>query len=1273
MTNILGWSMRQLLKWWKNRSKASRRRRANEIGWDGFLRAQLEPRVLFATNLGTLDVGRLYLPNQTMTGALTSDGLTKYTFTVPDSHVDIYMSMEAFEILQPELGMTLEGVASTDESIAQAEPKFLAADLAAGTYTLDIRNPDLIDRDKTLVINVDSAAGGGVILAPDGSVIPGAEASARSGRDLGTLSAGAAASVREFVGGYNNDLIADYGDNYFFDIPTSGTVSATLDQLAADVAGGLVSQTVTIYRDFDEDGLFEANEVLAKKGGVVPGAGGAASATLSSGHYGVVVTPLPGIFNRVGGSSYRLRLSYTPPDTGGNSLAAATNVGTVGGAIVTRTDYVSAADSTDVYKFTTVAGGPFVFDANVGGLFPGSDNLVQLILDANGNNVIDKGELLASEETFNGSGVHLSASLAAGTYLVRVSRVAGEGPYSLFMVARNTDQGGPASFPTNINFNTSALGMKEIVDTVSATDLEDVFRFDVESVATIRASFPVTALGTDANLQLVRDSNNNNVLDAGDALLRSSNNASNAGESIAASATPGKYLLRVVRAAGTPQYDLTVNADYAGSFPSTARGMTLTGADSSTIEFLGPGADTVDFYRLNVSGPIQLNAFMFNLGDQVTLSVGRDDNRDQVIDPAETLLSKALPLGTGDRETVNLLSAGTYYVKVTFTGTVGLNYGITFASAPVDNAGNSFSDARNLGGLVSPLTFSDFVGDGSINAADDLDDFYRFDAGTAGPYVFVGQAPFVSPGASIAMQLIRDNNRNGHIDTGEVIATTSAPPNFGVPPLVATIDKPGTYYVHIVRTSGEANYTASFAAFSTDTAGNTVAATARSLGAFSDSSATLTSGTAFVGRIDRDDLYTVDVTNDGELSLALADATPSAFIAIAPVPPFTGVTTPFEFETIFESTPIDRRASSARFGPDLIQGFVVSPGKYIIRVHSEIDTNYNLSVSYAPELPFGSNGPLFLASGLPTSGATIQAEDFDRGGEGVAYHDATAGNSGNSGRDTDVDLFANPGGGFRVDGADAGEFLNYSIFAEANGFFDIDVAAGAAASGGTFHIELDGAPVGTLQSLPVPVTGSNSTFAAVTASHVFVSQGPHILRLAIDSRGASQTSAGGFDSLTIRRSQTDIGTFTLTPQHATTDSHGRAILAVQWTVPGNSWHDLTTIDIRLRDEAGRAIWLRFDEASNTLRLYNSHSGKFGPARKIGSRGFLLGDHVAIDLSQVSIAAAGPDSPTVTLTIGMKFLGARTRHFVVDLAASNDAGFIGDFVEAGTLDVIHRRN
>jgi len=129
---------------------------------------------MLATDLGTLAVGRTYLPNQTINGAFTSTGLTKYTFTVPDAHVEIDMSFNVFEEPLAHLDMTLEGVASTFDPAnpISVGPQVIRADLTAGTYTLDVVNPpspNPLDRIKTLVFNVDlapaEAPGGDVATA----------------------------------------------------------------------------------------------------------------------------------------------------------------------------------------------------------------------------------------------------------------------------------------------------------------------------------------------------------------------------------------------------------------------------------------------------------------------------------------------------------------------------------------------------------------------------------------------------------------------------------------------------------------------------------------------------------------------------------------------------------------------------------------------------------------------------------------------------------------------------------------------------------------------------------------------------------------------------------------------------------------------------------------------------------------------------------------------------------------------------------------------------
>jgi len=65
----------------------------------------------------------------------------------------------------------------------------------------------------------------------------------------------------------------------------------------------------------------------------------------------------------------------------------------------------------------------------------------------------------------------------------------------------------------------------------------------------------------------------------------------------------------------------------------------------------------------------------------------------------------------------------------------------------------------------------------------------------------------------------------------------------------------------------------------------------------------------------------------------------------------------------------------------------------------------------------------------------IQAEDFDTGGEGVAYHDTTSGNSGGAYRDTDVDIegTSDDGGGHNIGWIEKGKWWEYTVDISADG------------------------------------------------------------------------------------------------------------------------------------------------------------------------------------------------------------------------------------------------
>jgi VCBS repeat-containing protein len=172
-------------------------------------------------------------------------------------------------------------------------------------------------------------------------------------------------------------------------------------------------------------------------------------------------------------------------------------------------------------------------------------------------------------------------------------------------------------------------------------------------------------------------------------------------------------------------------------------------------------------------------------------------------------------------------------------------------------------------------------------------------------------------------------------------------------------------------------------------------------------------------------------------------------------------------------------------------------------------TTFNLIITSSS---MSSSSPFYgTAFVIPT---TIQAEDFDNGGEGVAYHDVDAVNLGGAYRSTGVDIepTSDTGGGFDVGWTRAGEWLKYSINVPTAGNYNFDVRVASAGSGGTFHIEVDG--VDQTGALVVPNTGGWQVWQTITKSNVSLSVGPHVLRLVMDTNGPT-TGVGNFNWIRI--------------------------------------------------------------------------------------------------------------------------------------------------------------
>ena len=130
---------------------------------------------------------------------------------------------------------------------------------------------------------------------------------------------------------------------------------------------------------------------------------------------------------------------------------------------------------------------------------------------------------------------------------------------------------------------------------------------------------------------------------------------------------------------------------------------------------------------------------------------------------------------------------------------------------------------------------------------------------------------------------------------------------------------------------------------------------------------------------------------------------------------------------------------------------------------------------------------------------TWEAENFDLGGEGVAYHDNVPGNAGGlyrSGEDVDIFVSNDPSGGaYIVKNFATGEWLNYTISVPANGNYDIElrVATDAGFPNRAYRLYVDGADV--TGPVVLPDTGGWASYQWAGKKTVALTAGTHVLKI----------------------------------------------------------------------------------------------------------------------------------------------------------------------------------
>ncbi len=130
---------------------------------------------------------------------------------------------------------------------------------------------------------------------------------------------------------------------------------------------------------------------------------------------------------------------------------------------------------------------------------------------------------------------------------------------------------------------------------------------------------------------------------------------------------------------------------------------------------------------------------------------------------------------------------------------------------------------------------------------------------------------------------------------------------------------------------------------------------------------------------------------------------------------------------------------------------------------------------------------------IPVPG-TVEAEDYDTGGEGLTFHDLDKQNLGGAYRpDEPVDIYDRLGDGYHIGNALPGEWCEYSIHVERKGLYEIELHTASLQGDGRYQLWIGEQQSDTIR---VPVTYSQLE-TAISSVTMALDSGEMIMRLIV--------------------------------------------------------------------------------------------------------------------------------------------------------------------------------
>jgi hypothetical protein len=402
------------------------------------------------------------------------------------------------------------------------------------------------------------------------------------------------------------------------------------------------------------------------------------------------------------------------PSPNDNTLLTANDLGVLS-SIFNGSGFVSlSSDAVDFYRFVLTE------NANLSVGFSGEAGNrvnVDLIADRNGNGILESGEIVTGSFGASGS---FAVPLPAGTYFTRVAPT-GSGDSTQYQITLSA-----ALRPGNVSpdpgsnlssaFDLGILsGTRTLTDYVGNLDGLDFYKFTLTQNSNLSVGFAGES-GNRVNVDLIADVNNNGILESSETVTGSFG----ASGSFAVPLPAGTYFTRVAPTGfgDSTQYQLTLSVALRPSNVSPDPGSNLNSAfDLGTLSgtrtltdyvgrFSSLDLDSLDFYKFTLAQKTTLSInFAGEFGNRVNVDLIADVNNNGILESGEIIAGQFGTSGTF----AELLQAGTYFVRVTPTGSVeATQYDLTLAATP------DFSGDDQLSGTPRRDVLRGFGGNDTI-------------------------------------------------------------------------------------------------------------------------------------------------------------------------------------------------------------------------------------------------------------------------------------------------------------------------------------------------------------------------------------------------------------------------------------------------------------------------------------------------------------------------------------------------------------------------------